>query len=153
MANITVKKDLLERLENLQKENGHKSMSETLEFMLERTESVEKVELDNNDSLEVVLSETEQESNQELQELFSNDNIEKKTDLSTRQVVALAKAKTFADRYNNKPLDDFINRFVVYAVSKNRQGRTEFVESFKAKILEPLGMFGGSHNAKNNESK
>ncbi len=147
MANINISKELHDELKRVKSEQGLKTYDEALKAYFEPAEPVTKA-----DNLELVLSETKNDESKDLQELFSNDNIEKKTDLSAKQVMALSKAKTFADRYKNEPLDDFINRFVVYAVSKERKGRKEFVESFKAKILEPLGisnMLGGNSNASN----
>ena len=153
MPNINISKELYEKIKQEKESKSFNTYSEAVESLLNNEPEIQEVET--ADNLELVLAETKQDESKDLQELFSNENIEKKTDLSAKQVMALAKAKTFADRYKNKPLDDFINRFVTYAVSKERKGRKEFVESFKAKILEPLGLgalTGGAKN-ENNESK
>lgn len=149
---IDVSVETHKQLNKIKEENGLKTYEETIQFVLKGKEQTEKERLpENPDSVELVLSEAKNdESGKDLQELFSNDNIEKKADISARQVMAISKAKTFADRYDNKVLDDFITRYVIYSVSKERKGRKEFVESFKAKILEPLGlgnmMQGGESN-------
>lgn len=106
--------------------------------------------MDNN-KLENIFSEfSDEEKESDLKELFSNENIEKKTDLSNNQVLAMTKARIFADRYDNDIIKDFIQAYSTFAVSKERKGRTEFVESYKAKILEPLGL-GGGFGVKENE--
>lgn len=126
------------KLQKIKEENNLKSIEDAILY-LESESLQEKPRM--VDSLELVLSEIADEGvGNELQELFSDDNIEKKADINARQVMALARAKTFADRYNNQILNDFINNYIVYSVSKDRKGRKEFVESFKAKILEPLGL-------------
>ncbi|MFW6130271.1 MAG: hypothetical protein ACOC56_03730 [Atribacterota bacterium] len=148
---ITVSEETYKSLQKIKEEKGLNSFEEALSFFPKE----EKIPDENKDpqTLEYVLSETAKEDiGKELQELFSNENIEKKGDISARQVMAIAKAKTFADRYNNNLLDDFIKRYVIYSVSKERKGRKEFVEGFKAKILEPLGMGNIMQGGSNNDS-
>jgi predicted CopG family antitoxin len=136
---ISVSEETYESLKKIKEERGLRSYEEAL-FFLSGGEEKEK-QIEQPESLELILSEVEgEDTGKELQELFSNDNIEKKADINSRQVMALAKAKTFAERYNNEVLKDFIINYIVYSVSKDRRGRKEFVESFKAKILEPLGL-------------
>lgn len=136
--NISVSEETYLKLQKIKEENNLKSFEETILYL--ETQPVQEKSR-TVDSLELVLSEVADEgTGKELQELFSNDNIEKKADINARQVMALAKAKTFAERYNIKVLNDFIINYIVYSVSKDRKGRKEFVESFKAKILEPLGL-------------
>lgn len=135
---IQVSQETYLKLQKIKEENNLKSFDEAIVY-LECQSMQEKPRM--VDSLELVLSEVVDEGvGNELQELFSDDNIEKKGDINARQVMALARAKTFADRYNNQILNDFINNYIVYSVSKDRKGRKEFVESFKAKILEPIGL-------------
>lgn len=136
--NIYVSEETYLKLRKIKEENNLKSFDDAILYL----ESLSMQQMPRMvDSLELVLSELADEGvGNELQELFSDDNIEKKGDINARQVMALAKAKTFADRYNNQILNDFIYNYIVYSVSKDRKGRKEFVESFKAKILEPLGL-------------
>lgn len=147
---ISVSEETYEKLKKVKEEKSLRSYEEAIYYLQEERPEAEEAKIP--DSLELVLSEVQgEDAGKDLQELFSNENIEKKADISAKQVMAIAKAKTFADRYGNKVLDDFIKRYVIYSVSKERKGRKEFVESFKAKILEPLGlgamMQGGGENA------
>ncbi len=147
--NISVSEETYLKLQKIKEENNLKSFEEAILYL--ETQPVQEKSR-TADSLELVLSEVADEgTGKELQELFSNDNIEKKGDINARQVMALARAKTFAERYNNKVLNDFIINYIVYSVSKDRKGRKEFVESFKAKILEPLGL-GSLIRSDNNAS-
>ena len=136
--NIYVSEETYLKLRKIKEENNLKSFDDAILYL--ESQSMQQMPR-MVDSLELVLSEVADDgAGKELQELFSDDNIEKKADINARQVMALAKAKTFADRYNNQILNDFIINYIVYSVSKDRKGRKEFVESFKAKILEPLGL-------------
>lgn len=136
--NIYVSQETYFKLQKIKEENKLKSFDDVILY-LESQSIQEKPKT--VDSLELVLSEVVDEGvSNELQELFSNNNLEKKGDINARQVMALAKAKTFANRYNNQILNEFINNYIVYSVSKDRKGRKEFVESFRAKILEPIGL-------------
>lgn len=75
-------------------------------------------------------------------ELFNGDDLEKKSDLSPKQILAFSRAKTFADMYGSQTLNEFIKNYLQYSISKNRAGRSEFVEAFKIKVLEPMGLGG-----------
>ncbi len=138
--NIYVSEETYLRLQKIKEENNLKSFEDVILYLESKQVKENAIKAD---SLELVLSEVaNDQAGKELQELFTNDNIEKKGDINARQVMALAKAKTFADRYNIKLLNDFILNYIIYSVSKERKGRKEFVESFKAKLLEPLGLGG-----------
>lgn len=136
--NISISEETYLKLQKIKEENNLKSIEDVILYLESKQVKEQPMK---TDSLELVLSEvTNDQTGKELQELFSNDNIEKKADINTKQVMALARAKTFADMYNIKRLNDFILNYMAYSVSKDRKGRKEFVESFKAKILEPMGL-------------
>lgn len=62
-----------------------------------------------------------------LEELFSKKDIQLKTDLSQRQIIALSRGLIFAKKYNCNSMRSLINHVMELSVSKNRQGRGELV--------------------------
>lgn len=63
-----------------------------------------------------------------LDELFSKKQIELKSDISQRQVIALARGLIFAKKYKSKNMEGLINNILELSVSKKRKGRQEFVK-------------------------
>ncbi|MFW6129916.1 MAG: hypothetical protein ACOC56_01955 [Atribacterota bacterium] len=125
--NLVEEKD--ENIEELQNEN---------ERLRQQVSELQKVNLDNSEP--VMFEDNEKEN--ELKDLFSQEDLEKKTDLSPNQILAFSRAKTLAEEKDVKILNQFLNNYAVYAISKGRKGRKEYVEAFKTKVLEPLGMGG-----------
>ena len=67
-----------------------------------------------------------------IDEVYSKENIEVKTDLNVKQINAINKGKLFADRYNCTLLDDLCQNTMILSVSKDRKGRKEFTEISKS---------------------
>jgi hypothetical protein len=63
-----------------------------------------------------------------IDEIYSKKNIEVKTDLSIRQIMAISKGLLFADRYKCKIMRDFCNKIMILSVSKDRKSRKEFTD-------------------------
>jgi hypothetical protein len=76
-------------------------------------------------------------------ELFNARNIELKTDLSPREVVAASKLLFIADRYNIDGLRDFVYDLLRLKVSQFRKGRGEFIQGLHAEERRQQGMEGG----------
>jgi hypothetical protein len=84
----------------------------------------------------------EQESNEmtakdarflmQLQEIYSKEDIEMKTDLNQAQINALAKGQLYASIYNVPIVKELCNRVMLLLVSKGRNGRKEFVDMAKS---------------------
>ena len=67
-----------------------------------------------------------------LKELFNKKQIESKTELTTPQVVLVNQKRTIAKLLDWDSLDACLDDFMVLMVSKDRQGRAEFVDGFKS---------------------
>ena len=67
-----------------------------------------------------------------IQEMLGRDNLEMKTDLSDRLVVALTKGSIFADLFHNKLMESLVNKISLYRVSRNRKGRDEIKDMAKS---------------------
>lgn len=61
-----------------------------------------------------------------VEEIYSTDDIEVKTDLNDAEIKAIAKGQIFADRYNCNVVEKLCNKIMVLKVSKGRLGRKEF---------------------------
>ena len=73
--------------------------------------------------------------------LYSGEELEMITELNSKQILTFSRALTFAERYNVPILEDFCRKYMELAISKNRSGRGELIESLKTKVLEPMGLF------------
>jgi len=62
-----------------------------------------------------------------LKEMFSEENIKMKTDLTPKQICKLNIIREWAEYYDIPLLTHLYNRFIALRVSKDRQGRHEAV--------------------------
>lgn len=62
-----------------------------------------------------------------IDQLFSTDNIDVKTEYNDRQIVALTKAEIFAIKYNSDVLKRVVKLIPLKSVSKSRGSRKEVV--------------------------
>lgn len=62
-----------------------------------------------------------------LEVMFNDENPEKKTDLSSKQIAKLNQIKEMGDYYDIPLLVELYDRFISLRVSKSRKGRTEGV--------------------------
>lgn len=67
-----------------------------------------------------------------LEEIYSTNNIDLKTDLNQKQINAITKGKLFANTYNCQIMMDLCNLHETLLISKNRAGRKEFIEMSKS---------------------
>ncbi|MEM0173080.1 MAG: hypothetical protein QXI16_01075 [Sulfolobaceae archaeon] len=67
-----------------------------------------------------------------INEMLGRENLEMKTDLSDRLVVALTRGSIYANLFNNKLMGDLVNNISLYRVSRNRKGRDEIKEMAKS---------------------
>ena len=65
-------------------------------------------------------------------EVFSVNNIDMKTDLNQRQINAITKGKLFASQFNCQIMMDLCNLHETLLISKSRAGRKEFIELTKS---------------------
>ena len=64
-------------------------------------------------------------------ELFSEENIDMKTEMSDQEINIFARVEFIKETFKIKSLQLFINKFEKLRISKLRQGRKEFVETMK----------------------
>jgi len=62
-----------------------------------------------------------------VEEMFDENNVKMKSDLSSKQICKLNISKQIAEYYDIPLLKEMYYRFIALRVSKNRQGRAEAV--------------------------
>ena len=67
-------------------------------------------------------------------EIYSTKNLELKTELNDRQIMAFSQARAFAKMYGVPLLAEFVKNISKYSKSKNRKGRKEFTDISKANL-------------------
>lgn len=73
--------------------------------------------------------------------LTESKNPEILTELKDHEVVMLSSLSVVGTKYNSKLIDEWINKFIRFRISLNREGRKEIVDIAKAKnqIMSSLG--------------
>lgn len=61
-------------------------------------------------------------------EAYSKKNIGMKTDLNMRQIIAHSKGRIFTKHFKCQLMGQLCNHIEILSVSKNRQGRKEWIE-------------------------
>lgn len=94
-----------------------------------------EVDEQNNDILDNLINEHKQKKELQpldvLKELFNKKELETKTDLNIKQIILINKKRAIAEALDFKELSECIDDFLLLSISKDRQGRKEFVEAFK----------------------
>ena len=72
-----------------------------------------------------------------LNEVYSKDDIEMKTDLTPAQVMPIAKGYVFAEKFDVPILKALCDQTLILLVSKGRLGRKEFVSIAQATTHAP----------------
>lgn len=67
-----------------------------------------------------------------IDEVYSTDNIEVKTDLTPDQIIAFTRGKLYHKKFGSELMLNTVNELAIYSVSKDRKGRKEFTEISKA---------------------
>ena len=95
--------------------------------MSNTTENLFGVQQDND-----VASLSDQIKAKVVEEVFSVNNIDMKTDLNQKQINAITKGKLYANQFNCKIMMDLCNLHETLLISKSRAGRKEFIELTKS---------------------
>jgi len=67
-------------------------------------------------------------------EIYSDEDIELKTELNDAQILAFSSASAFAEKFNRPLISNIIHKLSIYSVSRNRKGRKEFENIAKANL-------------------
>lgn len=96
--------------------------------------SLKGLNLDSGDSIEDMFR-NEQNSNQgDVKEIFAEEKVKARTDISQRQVKLITKAFYLAEITGMKEIHAILKDFLLLSISKDRKSRAEYVEGLRAKI-------------------
>ena len=68
------------------------------------------------------------------EQIYNKVDIELKTELNDRQILAFASAKSFSEKFNIPVISEIVDSISVYSVSRSRKGRKEFENIAKANL-------------------
>lgn len=87
-----------------------------------------------DDTIETMMRQEQASQQDNVKELFHEDKVKARTDLSTRQIKLLTKAFYLAKLTGMKDINKLLQDFMTLSISKDRKSRVEYVEGLKAKI-------------------
>jgi hypothetical protein len=98
---------------------------------------VEKIDfrdLEGGDTIEDMFRQESQANQNDVRELFHEDKVKARTDLSSRQIKLITKAFYMIKLTGMKDLNKLLLDFMVLRISDSRQSRKEYIEGLKAKL-------------------
>ena len=107
--------------------------------------------VDDDDSIENMFRNEQTSQQNDVKELFHEDRVKARTDLSSRQIKLITKAFYLAKITGMKEVNNILSDFMTLRISDSRQSRKEFVEGLKAKIDNAIQQ--GSMNVRNQFAK
>lgn len=104
-----------------------------------------KKEISENDAIESLINANLKEESPSM-ELFKDNNIKVKTELSRDEIGIVSKLYFVTEYFELSGFSELLNNFLKLRVSKDRKGRKEYVDMGKSEIGNSImsgGMFGG----------
>lgn len=102
--------------------------------VLPTPQNIQISNIDEDDSIEQMFRNDVNNQQHEVKELFSNEKVKSKSDISVRQVKLITKAFYLAKITGMKEIYTILDDFLVLSISKDRKSRLEYVEGLKARI-------------------
>lgn len=93
-----------------------------------------KISLDGSDSIEDMFRNEQNAMQNDVKEIFGEDKVKARTDLSPRQIKLITKAYYMVKLTGLTDLNKVLLDFMTLRISDSRQSRKEYVEGLKAKI-------------------
>ena len=111
--------------EKFEEKQEAKTSLEKIEEKQEAKSSLEKLIKVSDETDDKSIKETAFEEG--IQQLFTKDNLEMKTDLSPPLILAMSRGRIYQKYFHSKIMGDFIDNVMILSVSKGRKGRQELV--------------------------
>lgn len=92
------------------------------------------ISVDDNDTIENMFRSEQSAMQNDVKELFHEETVKARTDLSSRQIKLVTKAYLLAKLTGIKDISSILKDFLTLRISDSRQSRKEYVEGLKAKI-------------------
>lgn len=94
--------------------------------------------IDADDSIEQMFRNEQSAMQNDVKELFHEDKVKARTDLSDRQIKLIAKAFFLAQITGQREILKLLNDFMTLRISRDRKSRAEFVQGLHARINDML---------------
>lgn len=94
--------------------------------------------VDSDDSIESMFRNEQNAMQDNVKELFHEDKVKARTDLSTRQIKLITKAFYLAKMTGMKEIHAILYDFMTLSISKDRKSRQEYVEGLKSRIQDSM---------------
>lgn len=95
-------------------------------------------DIDADDTIEQMFKNEAINNQNDVKEIFAEDKVKARTDISPRQVRLITKAFYLAEITGMKEIHHILKDFLTLSISKDRKSRIEYVEGLKAKIDNAL---------------
>lgn len=125
-------------LKDTKSSNSRESFRKGLELpsepIVKDLSKLKGLNVDSGDSIEDMFR-NEQNANQcDVKELFAEERVKARTDISSRQIRLITKAFYIAEITGMKEIHSILKDFLLLSISKDRKSRAEYVEGLRAKI-------------------
>ena len=116
------------------KQTNRQKFSMGEEMDLKKIKEVEMPSVNSEDSIENMFRNEQNANQNDVKEIFGEDRIKVRTDLSSRQIKLITKAFYLAELTGVKEIHVILLDFMKLRISDSRKSRIEFVEGLKARI-------------------
>jgi flagellar biosynthesis GTPase FlhF len=107
--------------------------------------NLSNINLNEDDSIESMFRNEQQNNQNDVKELFHEDKVKARTDISPRQIKLITKAYYLAEITGMPEIKKILNDFLTLSISKDRKSRAEYVQALQSKMAQDLA----SANANN----
>lgn len=112
---------------------------------MKKKDIIEDIPVDNiveDNTIEEIFKNEQQINQPEVKELFHEDKVKARSDISGRQIKLITKAYYFAKIINMNEVTLLLRDFLTLSISKDRKSRAEYVEGLKARIDNDIARNG-----------
>lgn len=120
------------------RESFRKGLDLPLNDAVKDISNLKGMNINSSDSIEDMFR-NEQNANQgEVKEIFAEEKVKARTDISSRQIKLITKAFYLAEITGMKEIHAILKDFLLLSISKDRKSRAEYIEGLRAKIDNSL---------------
>ncbi len=125
--------------------DGDDLNDETITQVSSPQPNLSNINLNEEDSIESMFRNEQQNNQNDVKELFHEDKVKARTDISPRQIKLITKAYYLAEITGMTEIKKILNDFLTLSISKDRKSRAEYVQALQSKMAQDLA----SANANN----
>ena len=100
--------------------------------------NLSNMNINEDDSIESMFRNEQNANQNDVKELFHEDKVKARTDISQRQIKLITKAYYLAEITGMKQIKHILNDFLTLSISKDRKSRAEYVTALQSKMAQDL---------------